>query len=45
MHFNPNKGLIGKVEKWETPDFIADFWEWITGEPEEPKHKFKNPFN
>ena len=42
--FKPNRGIVGQADEWETPEFIKNFWEWITGEPEAPKPKFNNPF-
>jgi hypothetical protein len=43
-HFDEKKGIVGNTDNWETPNFVKNFWEWVTGDTEEPKPKSNNPF-
>ena len=31
--FNGKVGIIGKPEKWESPEFVKDFFSFIIGQP------------
>jgi hypothetical protein len=45
-YFDEKHGIVledGDLET-HTPEFIKNFWEWVTGDTEEPKPKFNNPF-